>query len=260
MLHLGLALVLALTGSTGWTATQRHRGPEGSPTASSKLTYGHHKLRIEDTDRVVIVDLADGAMTYVDRQSRTWASISLAELVRKRDEKLEELKAKIDELPENLKRQFKEDLERQRALDKKAPELKQTNERDVVSGYACRVVRWTSSDGEGTACVSTEIPVDLSAFQQDVKALGQKLIEVGASGTTASMDFLRLSDDGFPVRTRQQIRLAPGQTVQTETVFEGVQSATVEPSMVSPPDEFQRVSFESLMQSILRRSMSEPEK
>jgi len=233
-----------------WTARQQHVGPGGQASGASRLTYSQHRLEITDSNRTVILELSSGAMTYIDPASKQWARVTLEELVKLRDAKLAELEARIESLPPQLQEQFESQLEAQRRADQRPPELVETEQWDEVNGYRCRIYRWSGPDGSGEACIAADLPIDLTAFRSDVERLGRRLVEVGASRTMVSMEFLRLSRDGFPVRTRQNIEMMPGQTVQATSTFSDF--APHEAAVLAPPAGYREVTFEALMRSVAR--------
>ena len=236
-------------GSAGsWTALQTHSGPDARVPSRSRLTYAEHRLCIEDERRVAILELDSGAVTYVDRATKTWARVTLEELVKMRDAKLDELEARIDALPESVREAFRAQLEAQMEADRRAPTLRPTNETDEVNGYACRVHRWTGPDGDGEVCIATRLPVDLSAFRADVEKLRARMEALGATRTVGSMDFLRLGDRGFPVRTRQKIQLGPDRTVDAESTFSDFEP--VGPVSLEPPSAYEQVSYVELMRRV----------
>jgi len=241
--------------TTGWTATQQHTGPQTESGTQSRLTYARHRLRIEDRERTVILQLDSGAMTYIDPATKRWARVTLAELVKMRDEKLAELEQRIEALPPALQKQLRAQLEAQKRADRRPLDLVETGESDTVNGYACRVHRWKSSSGEGAACIAKDVRVDLSAFQSDLEKLGARMLELGATGTVGSMNFLRLSERGFPVRTRQTVQIAPGRTVELTSTFSDFE--TVEDVDLAPPDGYRQVDFESLMANVAGRAVGQ---
>jgi hypothetical protein len=205
-------------------------------------------LRIEDAGRIAILELDSGAITYVDRATKTWARVTLEELVKMRDAKLAELENRIEELPESVRDAFRARLEAQLEAERRLPSLHPTTETDEVNGYACRVHRWTGPDGDGDVCIATDLPVDLSAFRADIERLRARMEALGATRTVGSMDFLRLGDRGFPVRTRQKIRLGPDRTVEAESTFSNFEAASAVP--LGPPADFERVSHAELMRRL----------
>lgn len=230
---------------------QRHLGPDGTSTGQSEVTYSRHRLQIRDEARTVILELGSGAMIYVDPASEQWARVTLEQLVAMRDAKLAELEERIRALPPELQAQFREQLEAQKRADQQHPQLVRTDRTETVSGYACRVHRWRTPEGSGEACIARELPVDMSSFRQDVEALGTRLVQVGAGRTIGSMDFLRLGEEGFPVRTQQRVELAPGQTVEATSVFGDFGS--IPPTELKPPAEYREVDFQTLMKEVATR-------
>jgi len=232
----------ARPGTGGWTAVQTQTGPAGAA-GTSRITYADHRLRIDEGDRSAVLELSSGDVVYIDRAAKRWARVTLEELVKRRDEQLAALNARIDALPEPLREDFRAQLEAQRAADLRGPEIERTDHTDEVSGYACRVHRWSEGDTRGDVCIAEDLPVDLVAFRADVEALQDRLRSVGASRTVQALDFSRLGERGFPVRIRQTVDLGPGQTATS--VFSDF--APVRAPDMAPPPEFERVDYETLL-------------
>lgn len=231
----------------GWTALQTQSGPRGAPSEPSRLTYARHRLRIEGPGHVAILELDSGAVTYVDRATKSWARVTLEELVQMRDAQLAKLAARIDELPDGVRESFRAQLKAQMEADQQVPRLRATGDVDEVSGYACRVFRWTGPDGDGDVCIAAELPVDLEAFRADVEQLRARMEALGASRTVGAMDFLRLGDRGFPIRTRQKIRL-DDRTIDVTSTFSDFRPA--EDASLEPPDDYEQVSHAELTRRV----------
>lgn len=240
----------------GWTAVQTHRDATGEAVGQSRLTYRDHRLRIDDGTRSVILELESGAMTYVDPDSRRWARVSLEELVKLRDEKLRELEARIEGLPERVRGPLREQLEEQRRAPAPQARLTPTDERKTVNGYACRVHRWKTEDAEGEACIASELPVDVSPFRSDLEGLGARMLRMGAGRSLGAADFLRLSADGFPVQTRQRLVLPDGRQVEAISEFADLEPAP--DASMKPPEDYRQVGFRELMTAVAQRGAGSP--
>lgn len=248
----GVTVLAALCGEVlipgqahaGWTATQVQQLPGHGIT--SKVTYGHHHLKIENDPQVMLIDLRSGDMTFVNRQRKEWSRVSLERLVAEQNKALAQMEEQLQSMPPAMRAQVKAQLEAQKKAAGERLEVKKTDEFQSVDGMRCRIHTFSSVEGDGKTCITETDPFDLGDYRSDAGRLRRRLQDLQAGGTKSSMIFLELAHTGFPLKTEQRLRMAD-QTFVTSIEFKDLKPTQVSADVMAPPEDFQEIPFEQLI-------------
>lgn len=241
-----IGVAIAAAPPASWTATQTHFDPSGNEVMRSRWDYAGHHVRIEGQGRAMVIDLKSGAFTVMMHDARRWARVSLDELIQMRDRMKADLTERMKELPPAMRSQLQAQLEAQVEAARKPLAPRATGVREEIDGLSCEVFRWSRPEGDGSACIATEVGVDVSGFRSDIVALNEKLTALSAGGAADSMVVLQLGDRGFPLRTRQTIQLGAS-TQEIESRFSNIAASKLTAADFAPPDAYRRVPLEELM-------------
>ncbi len=246
--HALAAAAVALAPSlarAGWYAKQTH-STHGQPTKqTSELYYEDHKLRIDAPDQQMILDLTTGTMVLIDPARKSFATVTLDELLAARDQALDQMKARLSSLPKEVRAQVEQQIKAMEASAKADLDLKRTGRKDTINGFRCEVFSWTGPDGKGEACIASKLPVDTSGFQKDVEVLRSRLNDKGAGTGAASLALLQLAREGFPVRSRQSMIMGPSEVMSTAELTE-IRAMKVPADKLQAPTGYAKRDFREL--------------
>lgn len=248
-----LAAAPAAAAPTGWTAVQRSRSPGSQLEQKAEVTYGHHRLRVDHPGQRLIIDFRTGALVYVDTVEKRYARVTLEEMVALREKQLTEVKARLDQVPPAIRKQMEAQIAEAEKSARRRLDARPTENEETIDGVECTVYTWSSSDGEGRACVATKLPFDPKAFQKDSSRLSRKMQKLGAGSAASSMAILQLGEHGLPIRIDQTLRLGAGD-VQVVSTFESIEAKRHPKSFFEPPSGFARLDFETMMTEAIQRA------
>jgi hypothetical protein len=233
----------------GWTAVQHHFDPAGKELGTSRMTYGHHKLRIDSQGRTMVIDLRTGSMSIIDPSSKSYSTITVQQMVAMRERMRSQLEQQMDQLPPEMRAELQKQLDVQEAAVKTSLKAKKTGRTDTVHGVKCTVYTWNRPEGPGEACIASQLAADVGQFREDLVAFSQKMAQLSAGGVTESMAFLQLGEYGFPVRTKQRVDLGP-KSMELVATFSDIENRSVAPSFFDPPAGFTERSAEEIMRAM----------
>ena len=244
-----LALAAApANAANGWHAVQEHASE--ARTTKADLYYAHHRLRVETEGEstVMIIDLPSGDLTLVDGAKKMFAKASLQELVDMREKMKEQMKARMAQMPEELRKNVEKMLAEQEAAQKRPLQIKKTKKKEKVAGYGCDYYDWTGPEGSGQSCISAKLPVDLAPFQKDAKRLAAALAKTGAGSSAATnVELLQMAKYGFPLKTVKERKMGP-QTFKSTATLVKIEKATLAKGKFEAPKGFSKKTFQEFMQ------------
>lgn len=247
-LALSFLLLIPSVAHAGWTAEQR-QSVDGR-TQQAQVTYGHHRLKIENGDQTMFIDLRSGDMTFVHVSSQRYATVTLEELVRMQNQALAQMESQLDALPPALQADVRAQLDAQRKAAGEPLKVQKSERTRTVEGRRCRVHTWRTVDGDGQACIAEKDPIDLGSYRDDARKLKARLLQTQAGGTRSNMVFLELATYGFPLETEQTLKMGP-RSISTTVAFTDLKSVEVSEAAMSPPTSYTKVSFKEMMGTIL---------
>lgn len=204
---LAFALLSSSPAAAGWQAKQTETTPQGK-TLTKELRYDHHRLRTDAEDQSVIIDFESGGVVMLDHREKRYAKASLQELVQMRDETKAQMRARVAEMPAEMRNKFEKMVAEQEASWSRELVVEKTARTDKVLGIACQYYRWKLPEVDGETCVAAELPVDVKAYLADAVALGKKLRAAGASPAN-SLELLQLASQGFSLKTKRSFSTGP---------------------------------------------------
>lgn len=223
------------TAGAGWHARQVSRGEAAGPTAneSSDLYYQDGRLRIDQGTRSsMILHMRTGRLTLLDHERKLYIDDSVEQRVAQQKKMLETLKARRSELPPEHQKRFDEELAR---MEKgpSAPKPKATGKKDKVGAWSCEVHSIEDENMQGELCLARNIGVTLEDFAKDAKTFGALMQKLGTQPPGAHL-LLEVAERGFPVRTKQKVRLS-----KSGPWLEGSSEVEVFESMDVPASRFE---------------------
>lgn len=231
----------------GWSAKQSHKMGDNGGVQLSEMTYGHHKLRIDNPDKTtIVIDLKSGDFTMIDHDKKQFATVTLEELVKMQNEMLAQMKAQLPNMPEQVRAQVQEQLDKQEKANKADISIKSTGKKDKVAGQACEVFTWEGPEGQVEACMSKKVSVDVSAFRKDAEKLAKKLKASGVGAGAASMVLLQVADRGFPLRTKRTMKLGP-QAIESTTEVQSMKKDDAPKTKFAAPKTYAKQDFKTMM-------------
>ena len=240
----------------GFRATSVARmKPARGQDVEGRLDYGHHRLRIDrGNDTTSIVDLKTGAFTMIHHPLRAYAVLSLERMKRERDEARQQTLARIEKMPPGTRNRLRAQMAAQDAAMSENLRLKATGASERVDDQLCRVVRWSSPQGQGQACLKTLKDTSakdwrgasLKAFAKDADAFRAQLRSAGIGSGALALPVLLLAQDGFPLRIVERIRFGASM-IESTTEYKALTPRTFPAAHFQPPKDYRERDFSALM-------------
>lgn len=244
--------------ATGWTAVQESRTEGSQIVQTAQVTYGHHHLRIDSPEQRLILDLASGDLTVVNLAQRTFAQVTLTELVALRETQEKKVRKSLNKMPPEIRAQMEAQLADAARAAHRALGAKDTGETAKQGGLTCSIYAWTTDGAAGTACVAQEgLPFDASAFRQDSLRLARKMSRLGAGNAATSMAVLQLGEHGFPLFINQTMNIG-AQQLKVSSTFRSLARSRKKPTFFQAPSGFSQQSFEAMMREAVNAAPSAP--
>lgn len=248
-LFVASALLMApVAAEAGWTATQTHTAGAGEQKKESTWFYDQGHIRVETMGQIMIVELKSGTMTLVNPKLKSYAQVTLDELVQKRDAQMASIKAQLPMMPPEQRTQVEAQLKKAEEAAAKVPVLNKTKKSDKVGSVACQIYQWTTAQGKGEACIASKVPVDVSGFRKDTTALAELMAKKRAGSAQASMAILQLGRYGFPMRMVETISMG-ARTLQITSEFKNLKKAKLSKAKFSAPKGFKKTTLEEMMKA-----------
>jgi hypothetical protein len=233
----------------GWTA-KLTSGSQG-PKQSADLFFDNDFFRTDAQNApTLIVELNTGKVTILNHRLKKHVSVTLDEMVKLRDQNIAELKKQLPNMPPEMRKQLEDQIklmEGQGKGPKKDLVLKDLKKKDKVNGYDCNLFSWSAPDGDGEACIADKIEgVDATQFRKATAKLADKLAAI--SGGPSSYAMLTLGTHGFPVRTKQKMKLGDKQLEVISEMSE-IKTAKLEPAKFQPPTDYEKGDLPSVLGS-----------
>jgi hypothetical protein len=232
----------------GWTA--KLTSSSGGPKQTAELFFDNDWFRT-DSEKApsIIIDLGNGKLTILNHAKKKHATVTLDEMVKLRDKNIQELKAQLPKMQPEMRKQLEDQIklmEGQGPGAKKDLALKDAKKKDNVNGYACNVFTWSASDGDGEACIADKVGgVDPLAFRKSTEKLADKLSVI--SGGPATYAILSLGKHGFPVRTKQKVKLG-AQEIEIVSEMSDIHAAKIAAEKFQAPKEYEKSDLMSVIQ------------
>lgn len=213
LLAFGFALLsLPAASEAGWHARQVSRGDPAGPTAgeASDMFYQDGKLRIDQGKRAsMVLHMRTGRLTLIDHEAKRYIDDSVEARLKQQREMLDALKSKRAELPPAQQKRFDEELAR---IEKGTPPPKPqpTGKKEKVGPWTCELHTIRSGQMEGEVCLARDVGVKLEEFAKDAKIFAGMMQKLGGQPPGSQL-MLEVAERGFPVRTRQKVRMGPEQ-------------------------------------------------
>lgn len=230
----------------GWSAVQKSRSAGSDTEQTAQVSYGHHRLRVDNPGQRLIVDFEGGALLYVDTANKAYARVTLEEMVALRDKQLKAVRSQLDQMPPAVRKQMEAQIAEAEKSSKRTIQPKASGKSETVNGFNCQLYTWSSSDGEGRACIARKVPFDARDFRQDSVRLSRQMRKLGAGTAASSMAILQLGEHGFPMRIEQKLKLGPN-VVDVTSTFEDLKAAKLPKDHFAPPKGFKKRDFETMM-------------
>lgn len=243
-----LALIPALprVAAAGWTARQVSTG--SGPPQSATLTFDDGYFRIDpDKAPSVIVDVAHERLTFINHDTKRYATKTIAELKALRDQQIAQVKQELPGMPPEVRQQVEARIKAVEAGGAKDLGLKPLDKSEKVNGYTCKLYTWSAADGGGEACIASSIGADDAAFRKATTKLADKLAALsGGQAGPSSFAMLELGKHGFPVRTKQSIEIS-GQKIEIVSEMRDIKAEKIDPSRFQPPKEYKPDTLQAVM-------------
>ncbi len=243
----GVLTLAAAPALAGWSAKQTHTMGDKGGKQVSEMSYGHHKLRVDNPDKTtIVIDLLSGDFTMIDHDKKTYASVTLDELVKMQNEMIAQMKAQLPNMPPNVRETIEKQLEKQEKARTADLSVKKTGKKDKVAGNACEVYTWDGPEGDVEACMAKKTAVDVTSFRDDAKKLAAKLKKAGVGAGAASMVLLQVADHGFPLRTKRTMKLGP-QSIESTTEVQSMKKDDAPKANFDAPKGYKEMGFKEMM-------------
>jgi hypothetical protein len=231
----------------GWTA--KLTSSSDGPKQSAELFFDNDHFRTDaENAPTLIVELNTGKVTILNPKLKKYASVTLDEMVKLRDQNIAELKKQLPNMPPEMRKQLEDQIklmEGQGAKAKKDLALTDQKKKDKVNGYDCNVYTWSAADGDGEACIAEKIAgVDATEFRKATAKLADKLSAI--SGGPSSYAMLTLGTHGFPVRTKQKLKLGDKQ-LEVVSEMSDIKTTKLDPAKFQPPKEYAQGDLPSVL-------------
>ncbi|MEO1232887.1 MAG: hypothetical protein AAFZ18_28735 [Myxococcota bacterium] len=232
---------------SGWSAVQDSRTVGSQIVQTAKVTYGHHRLRVDHPGQRLILDLSSGALTIVNLRDRTFSEISMEGLVELRESQEKEVRKGLTKMPPEIRAQMEAQLEDAARAARRSLDAKDTGETRKQGGLTCSVFAWTTDQASGTACIAQKgLPFDPSVFRKDSLQLARKMERMGAGNAATSMAVLQLGEHGFPLVIDQTMTIG-AQQLSVASTFTKLERSAAPKAYFEAPSGFTRRSFETMM-------------
>lgn len=232
---------------SGWSALQRS-ALEGSKTNDQQIqvSYGHHRLRVDNPGQRLIIDFQTGALTYVDIANKQFSVVTLEEMVALRASQMKAVRQNLEKLPPAMRTQMEAQLADAEAAAKRRIDAKADGTKGTFGGLSCEMYAWKGADSSGKACITRKVPFNTEPFRKDSQKLSRKMARLGAGSAASSMTILQLGEHGFPVMIDQRLRLGAND-VSVMSTFTNVRASTKPKSFYEAPKGYRKRNFEEMM-------------
>jgi hypothetical protein len=235
-----LSLFSVTDAFAGWTATQVNRLEGAAESERAVLSFADDRLRIDSGDRSYVVDMKAGSFLFLDHANQRYASATAEDIVGIQKKMIATMKAQLGSLPEGMRPVAEAQIAALEKSQGAVPKVDRTGKKDRVGAHACEIVTWTDQQGTSEACVSKDLPVDVSAFLAASASLAKRLSALGAGSAAGTSALFHLP--GLPLRTKRST--PSGVNVST---IENLAPFTAKPDTFAAPAKYAKRSLEEMM-------------
>src|SRR4029077_33966 len=114
----------------------------------------------------------------LNHEKKKHAEITLEEVIKLRDQQIEQMEKMLPQLPPETRKQVEAQLKAIKGdgKPKKQLELKSLGKKDKVNGYNCELYTWSAADCDGEACIADKsVGVDPAPFKKATEKMSEKL-------------------------------------------------------------------------------------
>jgi hypothetical protein len=232
-----LALVAACDRAGGDLAIRQRTSTTGLASRSSESTqYWSEKLMVVDEESSrVIVDFAAETMTTVNKQARTFFTLTFDEMRARMEAARQAMELRTADLPpdarEALERMGQPVGERASAV-----EVAPTGKKETIAGYEAVEYGFTGNAAHGSLWVSESLPLPLGEVE---KGAFRKSMD-GMQPPNMLLALAIAQTNAIPLRTVINVAIGPSGSTSTNEVIE-VQRTRVPADVARVPQGFRQV-------------------